>query len=436
MELHNDVRSACLDRSINAVAVTDLAGYYPHIEVDGLLSTLCSLIGDALTEVDQSVLHLLGDFLLHWSTNRYGMPQNLDPSSFFGAIYLTRLDEAMANRRFRMFRWVDDMRIVAQNRDQAIRALQVLEKECETRNLFLNAAKTYIIERGSAEFDQLLDVEDDIVLSKIDEFLQNPTEANVDEAFLLTRDGYKRHREECGNEKKYRAFANKLLDIAAFPNRQEDVGNLLRLDLIKRLRRSPGRSAEWVKMLGNIPHPDFNNALLDLTVTKPSIFDSHRMWCWRALASVPDRPSKPVLERAKELAQSTLADSVSAQVILLLGRHGTNADTEFICDSCFSLHRSYLVQRAIIVACQTLPQLTRTRFYDRVRRDTPEHNELIEFILSRSDPLEIQMRTRPTRSYVTEARPVEPRPSRGIGVVAGQVCRFPLARYGFATVSE
>lgn len=430
MEMHNEVRSACLDSRNNAVAETDLSNYYPHIEVARLLTSIEAMLGDSLRPEDRSVLSLFESFLRQWSSQGFGIPQNLDPCSFFGSLYCNGIDVAMEAQRYQMYRWVDDIKIVTKDRSQAIRALHFLQEECEKRHLFLNSRKTRVIERGSTEFESLLDVSDDVLLSQIDDALHLASASSVDSAFELAKDGFLRHATSEGDDKKLRAFIGKLLDVGTFDIHKDKVSSLVKPVLMAKFSASPHQAEHWTKMLCGIIDSDVESLFLDNCVTKPSLHDSHRMWSWRGIGSCTNRPSAAVLSRAKELATSTLSDPVSSQAILVLGKHGSNADREFLAESCFSEGRSYLLQRSVIVACQELPEVSRSRFYNRVGQAMPDHRELLHYLLGQKDPIYGFVKPRQSRTFAVTPAIVDPRPRQGVGLIKGTPHKFAFAKYG------
>lgn len=146
-DFHNDFRIGCMDNQTNAVLITDIASFYDHIKIDDLSSRIRALLGDGATNEDLEVVNFLETLLKQWSTDGYGIPQNVDASSFFGSLFLSGVDREIIGKRYRYFRWVDDIRICARNRKQALRALHDLQNALSRRRMFLASDKTKIIER-------------------------------------------------------------------------------------------------------------------------------------------------------------------------------------------------------------------------------------------------------------------------------------------------
>lgn len=273
---HNDFRQRCMDDNIQAVVLADIASFYDHIESDRLAERVLGLLGASATDTDRAVVELLRRLLRLWTKDGFGIPQNLDPSSFFGSLYLTPVDRVMTEeRRYRYLRWVDDIRICAKDKRQALRALHDLQHELESYGLFLASDKTQIIERGSDEFQALLDVEDDQTISKFEETLQSRACDRIDKEYssILARLEY--HSADGGDDRKFRAFANRLLEAAQFRPLRDKILRALQAKVIPRLRTHPDRSDYWIRMLIDSVDTDLLTAIEPLLVspTESSMFD-------------------------------------------------------------------------------------------------------------------------------------------------------------------
>jgi hypothetical protein len=203
---HNDFRQACLDNSVNAVLLTDIASFYDHIEVDQLITRVHNLLGPSINKIDKNMLEFLRALLKQWTQNGYGIPQNLDASSFYGSMYLSSADIEIIEKRYKYFRWVDDIRICATNQKQAIRALHDLQKALGRYRLFLASDKTKIIIKGTPEFDALLDVEDDVLISKIEEATIKASKQEIETIYIISKNKLEHHSEKNGDDRKFRAF--------------------------------------------------------------------------------------------------------------------------------------------------------------------------------------------------------------------------------------
>lgn len=425
---HNDFRTRAMDPSNGAILLTDLSSFYDHISCEQLCLRIRSLLGASITDIDDQVIRLLLQLLKQWSVDGYGIPQNMDPSNLFGSLYLHNVDEAITHDRFQYFRWVDDIRIVAKNRDQAIRALQALQRECEKYRLFLASDKTEIVTRDNPKYAQLLDVEDDEILSKAEDF-KNAGDcaaitANLDNLFSRLE----KHADPKGDDRKFRAYANRILDAADFPPiRTDSLAKVV--DFVKtRFESHPERSDQWAKMLSQAPAEQIIPIVEKLLVDQVSLFDWQRFYLWKLVLHLPAPLTSKLLEKAREVSSSTLSEAVSSQAILVVGKFGTNALREGLFLDQFTTQRSFGSQRAVLIAIQELPLEVREKFYRRALEVIPEHRELVMYLQSLPQP---QYGTPRRTERVCKDVPTDLKADilRGIGMVNGVVRRFRLT-YG------
>src|SRR5690606_37498641 len=75
----------------------------------------------------------------------HGLPQNRDASAFLSNILLSCVDSEMTKKGYDYYRYVDDIRIIANSELHARRALQDLIRQLRTVGLNINANKTEIL---------------------------------------------------------------------------------------------------------------------------------------------------------------------------------------------------------------------------------------------------------------------------------------------------
>lgn len=118
---------------------TDITAYFEHIKVESLTGAINRLGADG------KVLQKIEDLLMHWAEDGIGIPQGNGCSSFLGNVYLDELDKAMISEGYRYYRFVDDIRIFADDEQTLRRALQRLTQLMRPLNLHLAGGKTRII---------------------------------------------------------------------------------------------------------------------------------------------------------------------------------------------------------------------------------------------------------------------------------------------------
>lgn len=423
---HNDFRSAALEESTGAVLLTDLAAFYDHISITGMVQRVEAMLGRSVDDATRSVIQLLGDLLNLWSTTGYGIPQNLDPSSFFGSLYLQFADCDMLGKRYRYFRWVDDIRICAKSHNQAVRALHDLQSVLARDRLFLASDKTRIVEKGTPEFAALLDVEDDVLISNAEEVVaQGERQALVNmSARLLERITH--HSQAKGDDRKFRAFANRLLDISEYHELSGDIHPRIRDLVLPRLRSHPSRSDYWTKMLGEVINGDAIEGTRNLLLKQPSLFDWQRYHLWRMLTHADTVPAD-LLEAAKTSVKVGVSTLERAQCAICVGRHGSNGEREQLFAEHFSAQTPYVIQRALIIATQELPRALRERLWGRALQINTDHRQLVSYLADR-ERAEYGHYRRPRRECLAEPKALNVFLKVGVGLVQGKRTTFRLSR--------
>ena len=426
----NDFREACLDSDYGDILLTDIAYFYDHINISELCNKIRSLLGSTLTELDECFIGLLCNLLNLWGHDGYSIPQNYDPSSFLGSLYLHNIDYEMVTKRYRYFRWVDDMRIVAKNKNQAYKALHDLQNTLARYRLFLASDKTVIIERDSNEFAALLDVEDDVLISKAEDAITTGYIDNIKPIIEKLLKRFEFHSSGKGDDSKFRAFANRLLDASDFIELKSDIYPKIRKLVLPRLRSHPYRTDYWVKLLSVDLDENALGEIEDLLIINPSVFSWQRFHLWRMLLySEIDVPRK-FIDKAKEVIATSISDQVTSQAILCIGKFGDNTDREWLFTSQFNSQKSYLLQRTILIAIQELPKEKRESFYTRAMRTNSEHKQLIEFLQSIEAPF-YGIKKRQVEKGKEVPRKAETKLLRGVGLIKGKKVRYRLSYSDF-----
>lgn len=135
--------------------VTDLANYYENIRSKDILAAFEKLLPDVKATASEkqqirNALGLLESCLKRWSLNDgFGLPQNRDASSFLANIVLNDIDKAMESSGYDYYRYVDDIRVICDNEDDAKKSLIDLIGNLRGRGLNVNSAKTTILKHNS-----------------------------------------------------------------------------------------------------------------------------------------------------------------------------------------------------------------------------------------------------------------------------------------------
>ncbi|EXJ14278.1 RNA-directed DNA polymerase [Imhoffiella purpurea] len=425
-QFHNDFRRACLDDQTGAVLVTDIASFYDHIRIEDLASRIRSLLGAGMTQDDRVMVCFLEALVRQWSSDGYGIPQNLDASSFFGSLFLSGVDHEIIQKRYRYFRWVDDIRICAKNKKQAIRALHDLQAALAHHRMFLASDKTKIYLKGSPEFENLVDVEDDAYISSIEDVIAR---GDKDEVEMTIPEVFRRlgnHASPSGDDRKFRAYANRTLQISDYQEFKDSVLAQLVPFVVARMESHPNRSDYWTKLLQAVPSGDWLEMATRLLKSDPSVFNWQRFYLWKLLVARPIIP-KELHEFAYSAVTTAVSELEAAQAIVCYGKHANNQQREILYVQHFSVQRSYPIQRAILIAIQELETELRGKLYKRALVICPEHTQLVAYLEKLESP-KYGVTVRSTRQLPDQPRAVEVAVKRGIGKSRGHVIQYRLSR--------
>ena len=131
--------------------VTDLSNFFENISRAQIIAELELAIPDIQATGPEKLqirnaIRTLDKLLEQWTfSGRHGLPQNRDASSFLSNILLSSVDREMAKKVYDYYRYVDDIRIIANSELHAKRALQDLIRQLRTVGLNINASKTEIL---------------------------------------------------------------------------------------------------------------------------------------------------------------------------------------------------------------------------------------------------------------------------------------------------
>jgi RNA-directed DNA polymerase len=138
------------------VVDADLKGYFDTIPKDRLLA----LVGEKVS--DRRVLRLVEMFLeqgvledLREWTPEAGTPQGAVISPLLANIYLNPLDHSLEAAGFAFVRYADDFVILCKTREDADRALEMVQNWVESNGLTLHPTKTKVVDAREQSFDFL-----------------------------------------------------------------------------------------------------------------------------------------------------------------------------------------------------------------------------------------------------------------------------------------
>jgi RNA-directed DNA polymerase len=147
---------ALLKAGYTHVVDADLKSYFDTIPHDRLMERIRQKVSDGrvLSLLEAFLKQGVLDGLEQW-TPEQGSPQGAVISPLLSNIYLDPLDHLMAEQGFAMVRYADDFVVLCRSREEAERALVVVQQWTASAGLTLHPDKTRIVEASEEGFDFL-----------------------------------------------------------------------------------------------------------------------------------------------------------------------------------------------------------------------------------------------------------------------------------------
>jgi len=156
-----------------ALFATDLINYFENITTDSIRTAFEDVIPQIKASGPEKVLirnsiNTLCELMAHWGySERHGLPQNRDASSFVANVVLNSVDQEMVRQGFDYYRYVDDIRIICNTPRSARRAAATLISQLRTVGMNINSAKTKIltVESSTTDISEFFPGSDDRTLT-------------------------------------------------------------------------------------------------------------------------------------------------------------------------------------------------------------------------------------------------------------------------------
>ena len=145
-----------LKQGFHYVVDVDLKSYFDTIPHDKLLDEVRKYVGDGrVVDLIEAFLKAeIFDGLRQW-TPESGAPQGAVLSPLLSNLYLNELDHHAARSGYEMTRYADDLVIQCRSREEAERALALVQTWTARAGLTLHPTKTKIVDAESEGFDFL-----------------------------------------------------------------------------------------------------------------------------------------------------------------------------------------------------------------------------------------------------------------------------------------
>lgn len=323
--------------SDKTVLITDISNFYENIQLGTLNEVLLdglarSKAGHAELAVTRDLVAELQRCLGQWAFDTSkGLPQNRDASSILANAYLRPIDEAMASASYRYYRYMDDIRIVVNNRYQARSALQALIRVLRKLGLNVNGAKTEIVEPGDPGRAVRLGVPDK-QLAAIDQMWKSRSEQVIRRSLTdLKRFALRLIKEGLTQERSFRFAMKRFENLALCPDL--DLGAEYFAEVIQaalhELDEQPYSSDQLARLLKASPvRPADLDFIVGFLADKTrSIYDWQNYLLWQVLV-YHGHYSDEALELARHKLMEPCGLGCRAGPTLLLGAAGRSTDRD------------------------------------------------------------------------------------------------------------
>lgn len=354
--------------------ITDIASFFEHISHAVLKDRL--LILNSSEDYTKAVNFLLESLLSHWTQSdeirEFSLPQGPDASRLLADIYLYSVDKKMKlNNKIVWFRYMDDIRLFAQNKHDLRLALIDLVTALRKLKLNLNAKKTNIYFTHDKEsLKKVIDPKKSM-LSLIDNAFKSRQEGEIN----LVRDSlieiYKSARDDKNPfaDRHMNFFISHFIDLMKFNLVSSLFLRKLVNDFVELLEEKPHLTNKLCWFL--LASARYQNRLINLILRKLINFirDKKRnLYAWQELIVMdairqmikPDNRAEIKIVR-KLRAKSNLS---LCQKNLILGKTGNSDDLEEIVGQIRRGEFNYEELRAMGISVQQLNSSIKRRVYD------------------------------------------------------------------------
>ncbi|MBB2197506.1 MAG: reverse transcriptase domain-containing protein [Gluconacetobacter sp.] len=352
-------------RSKRHLLVTDLSNFFENISRAQLINALEKEIPEiAATGPEKlqirNAISTLDRLLKQWTfSGDHGLPQNRDASAFLSNILLSSVDREMAKKDYDYYRYVDDIRVLADTDIQARRALQHLIRELRKIGLNINASKTEILPSDVSQktLATYFPSQDSSTVA-INQMWQSRSRRIVTRSVAYIFDILTGCIETGDTQtRQFRFAVNRMAQIVE--SGLFDVGDVLSTALLNRLSHSLSEHAvstdQYCRLIATLDHngqcfPTLENFLLK---EEGAIHDWQNYHIWLLLGSRRYRSDR-LVERADRKLREDMKSGEAAAILIWLRCVGETALIRRCIEGFGGL--PYQNARYLLIACSVLPE--------------------------------------------------------------------------------
>jgi hypothetical protein len=381
------VKGTIVARPGSYLVVTDVAQYFEAIRFRPLKFQLEKLSASRSSANVTPIIDALITCLNGWTPyDSYGLVQNTDPSSFLGNALMDKVDKAMFNEGYTMFRYMDDLRIVVPNEAAARKALLRLVLHLREIGLGLNSAKTFVIGPQDLLMNEHV-VDDDPEIALIEKAIASKDAVAIQGAAeMVFRRAETLLAQGLTSERVFRFCLNRINSLRLYKNLTLPDSNGLTSTVLQLLVRRPAETDSFCRYLETAPFTAEHIIEFErlLSAEPLCVYVWQNFLLWRVLTQRKVH-SDVLKNRAHALISADMSSPEAGAAALFLGATGSYADRDAL-KSAIRRAPLGLVSRCVQVALQELLKAERTPLYNELSERDDDAATLAEYINSMSEP--------------------------------------------------
>lgn len=344
--------------------VTDLLNYFEQISIDAIENAFVTMISDidaagAEKNNIRSAVSTLRVLLEKWCySERHGLPQNRDASSFVANVVLTAVDKSMVNKGYDYFRYVDDIRIICSDEFEAKRALNDLIFELRKLGLNINSKKTVILDKKSDNIQEFFPSCDD-TMTLIDTMWRSKSKKVISRSIPILFEFLQKQIEAGETQSRpFRYCINrfKTLISSNLFDSKSILASEIASALIGELDRQPVSTDQFCKLLMDLDlSEEQNQSIGNFIINKDVAIHGWQNYQLILLMAYKKFNTPNLVEHCKALVRHSVESPEVPACFIYLASIGLESEVEeFIED--FKETWPYQHQRYFLIALQNTPR--------------------------------------------------------------------------------
>lgn len=344
--------------------VTDLLNYFEQISIDAIEKSFVEMISEIEATGGEknnirSAVSTMRVLLEKWCySERHGLPQNRDASSFIANVVLDTVDKSMTDKGYDYFRYVDDIRIICSDEYEAKRALNDLISEIRKLGLNINSKKTVILDKNSDNILEFFPSSDD-TMTLIDTMWRSKSRKVIARSIpILFKFLQKQIDEGETQSRPFRYCINRFKTLIS--SNLFDSKSILACEiadtLIQEFGRQPVSADQFCKLLMDLDLSDAQNeSIVNFIVNKDVAIHGWQNYHLILLMAYKKYNAINLVAHCKNLVKhNVMGPEVPACFIYLASIGLESAVEDFIED--FKENWPYQHQRYFLIALQNTPK--------------------------------------------------------------------------------